>query len=218
MWGRPPKHVLSAAEGARRALPGISAALICLMALGLCSCSPRDFLSRRLAADLIAASDTFNAPQQFILRTGVISNKDYASPEYLVLQHQGWISASTVACSPGLAPAPCWDVLLTPSGVDTVRLLVSPDDATKPSITLPVAKRELVSVTGISKQGNVADVEFTWKWIPLNEVGGALYSGDLHYKSSVGFRQFDDGWRVVQGVARPGQAIDEALKNAEPTS
>ena len=86
----------------------------------------------------------------------------------------------------------------------------------KPSVTIPVAKRELVEVTGISKQGNIADVEFTWKWNPLNEIGAALYSGDLHYKSTVGFRQYDDGWRILDPTARPGQPMDDALKNAEP--
>ena len=209
MWGQPPSAV-------RRVQPGF-VLVLCAAAL-LASCSPRDFLSRRLATDLIAGSDEFNAPQQFVFRTGVLSNKDYNSPEYLVLQHQGWISATTVPCSSGLAPAPCWDVLLTPSGVETVRALVSPEDATKPSIRMPVAKRELVTVTGIAKEGTSADVEFTWKWVPLNEVGGALYSGDVHFKSSVGFRQYDDGWRLVQSAARPGQSIDEALKNAEPSS
>jgi hypothetical protein len=75
-------------------------------------------------------------------------------------------------------------------------------------------------VTGISKQGNLAEVDFTWKWNPLNEVGAALYSGDLHYISAVGFRDYDDGWRVVQSTLqiapRSGQSLDEALKNAEP--
>ncbi len=209
MWGQPPSAV-------RRTQTGF-VLLLCATAL-LLSCSPRDFLSRRLATDLIAASETFRAPQQFVLRTGVLSNKDYAAPEYLIFQHQGWISATNVACSPGLAPAPCWDVLLTPSGVDTVRSLVSPEDASKPSVSIPVAKRELVSITGISKQESVADVEFTWKWSPMNEIGSALYSGDLHYRSSVGFREYDDGWRLVQSPARPGQTMDEALKNAEPGS
>jgi hypothetical protein len=184
----------------------------------LLSCSPRDFLSRRLATDLIAASDSFNTSQQFVLRTGVVSNKEYLSPEYLVLQRRGWISATSSACSPGIAPAPCWDVLLTPSGVDTVRTLVAAEDASKPSIAIPAAKRELIAVTGISKQGNFADVEFTWKWVPANEVGDALYSGDLHYKSTVGFREYDDGWRIAPTSARPGQTMDDALKNAEPAS
>ena len=107
-------------------------------------------------------------------------------------------------------------MLLTPSGVDTVRALVPAEEADKSLLFIPVAKRELLGVTGISKQGNLADVDFMWKWVPLNEVGAALYSGDLHYVSTVGFRNYDDGWRIVQGVPHYGQTIDDALKNAEP--
>src|ERR1700676_1325645 len=54
------------------------AVLLCLMLLCL-GCSPRDFLTRRLAADLISTSDTFKAPQLFWLRTGIVSNQ-YSSP------------------------------------------------------------------------------------------------------------------------------------------
>ena len=201
-------------QGAGRELLFLSVAISALCT----SCSPRDYLTRRLAADLISASDTFKSEQHFVLRTGVISNAEYASPEYLVLQHRTWISATNANCSPGLAPAPCWDVILTPSGVDTIHAIVSTEDATKPSITIPVARRELVAVTGISKQGNAADVEFTWKWNPLNEIGAALYSGDLHYKATVGLRQYDDGWRILDPTARPNQTMDDSLKNAEPTS
>ena len=190
--------------------------ILLLAALLLSSCSPRDLLTRRLASDLISSSQPFKAPQEFALQTGVVSNKDYPSPEYLVLQHHGWISATTIACPPALTPPPCWDILLTPSGVDTVRALVSAGEAAKPSWSIPVARRALVDITGVSKQGNVADVEFTWKWIPLNEVGAALYSSDLRYKSVTGFRDYDDGWRVVISVARSNQTLDDALKNAEP--
>lgn len=202
--------------GTRRAS---SFGLFCFALLLLASCSPRDFLSRRLAADLLAASDPFKTPQQYVLQTGVVSNKDYASPENLVLQHHGWISATTIACPQGLAPPPCWDVLLTPSGVDTVRTLASAEEASRPSFAIPVARREFVSITGISKQGNVADVDFTWKWVPLNEIGAALYSSDPRYKSTVEFRSYDDGWRIVvaQSAPRPGQTLDDSLKNAEPS-
>ena len=55
------------------------------------ACSPRDFLNRRLSADLISASDTFKAPQLFWLRTGVMSNKDFSSTDFMVLQRRGWI-------------------------------------------------------------------------------------------------------------------------------
>ena len=187
-----------------------------LIILLLTSCSPRDFLSRRLATDLIAASDDFKTPQQYILQTGVLSNKDYASPEYIVLQHHGWISATTAPCTPGMAPPPCWDVLLTPSGVDVVHSILRPEESGKSSLALPAAKRQLVAVTGISKLGNSADVEFTWKWIPLDEIGAALYSSDVQYRSTVAFRQFDDGWRVVESTPHVPQSMSDALKNAEP--
>jgi hypothetical protein len=101
--------------------------------------------------------------------------------------------------------------------VDTMQSLIAPGDAEKQSFTIPAAKRELVAITGISKQGNAADVEFTWRWIPLNEVGAALYSGEAHYRSTALFRDYDDGWRVVQSTSHAAQPLDEALKNAEPT-
>ncbi|MGA7378865.1 MAG: hypothetical protein WBW36_21090, partial [Candidatus Sulfotelmatobacter sp.] len=76
--------------------------IACVASLFLSSCSPRDFLTRRLAGDLIAASDTFRTPRRFQLRTGVISNQDYLSADYLVLQHRGWISGTHAPCPPTL--------------------------------------------------------------------------------------------------------------------
>jgi hypothetical protein len=194
----------------------LSILVLCFGLLLLSSCSPRDFLTRRLAADLIATSDTFRAQQQFQLRTGVASNKDYLSPDYLALQHHGWISGTNAPCPPALLPPPCWDVMLTPSGVDTFQSLIAPGDNEKQSFSIPAARRELVAITGIAKQGNVADVEFTWRWIPLNEVGAVFYPGNINYRSTASFRDYDDGWRLVQGASRPSQPLDEALKNAEP--
>lgn len=182
----------------------------------LTSCSPRDFLTRRLARDLISSSSNFKTPQRFVLQIGVLSSKDYPSPEYLVLQHHGWISANSAPCPRDLTPPPCWDLLLTPSGVDAIRAALPPEQTRGSSLSIPVAKREFVRTTGIAKQGDLADVEFTWRWLPLNEIGEALYSGDVHYKSVVGFRNYDDGWRMMESVARSGQSIDDALKNADP--
>jgi hypothetical protein len=192
----------------------IVACLLCASVLP--SCSPRDFLTRRLAADLIAGSSAFQTQQQFWLHTGIVSNKDYLAPEYLVLQKHGWISATSARCPPQLAPPPCWDVVLTPAGADTFRLFAAPADVEKPSFAIPAATRELLQITGISKQGNFADVDFTWRWIPSNEVGAAFYSSDLHLRSTVGFRHYDDGWRVIYGAPRSGQSLDDAFKNAEP--
>jgi len=192
----------------------LTLALISLLCL--VGCSARDFLTRRLATDLISASPAFRTQQQFTLQIGIVSNQTYVSPETLVFEHHGWISATPARCSAGLAPPPCWDILLTPSGVDTIRPLVPSEQADRSSLEFPVARKELVEVTGISKEGTQADVEFTWKWVPLNEVGAALYSADLRYTSTVGFRHYDDGWRIAQRIPHSAQTMDDALKNAEP--
>jgi hypothetical protein len=194
----------------------VAAFVITLLLFFSLAWSPRDFLTRRLAADLIGRSSAFKTTQTFWMQTGVLSNKDYLSPEYLALQHKGWISATDAPCPANLTPAPCWDVALTPSGVETVRSLVPAADAAKTSFSISAARRDLVAITGVSKQGNVADVEFIWKWNPMNEFGAALYSGEARYRSTVGLRDYDDGWRVLQSAPHFGQPLDDALKNAEP--
>jgi hypothetical protein len=194
-------------------------AKILLLAISSClvlSCSPRDFLTRRLAADLISASEAFKAPQLFWLRTGVVSNKDFSSPDSMVLQRRGWIIGTEKKCPPGVDPAPCWDVVLTPIGVDTIRPLISKALPDNGPIAMQVARHELVSISGISKAGNFADVEFTWRWVSINPVGAALYDSGVHYKSTVAFRSYDDGWRVVEQNVPSSQPLDEALRNAQP--
>jgi hypothetical protein len=180
------------------------------------ACSPRDFLTRRLANQLIAGSDAFKATQRVWLRTGVVSNKEYLSPEYLVLQRRGWITGATVACPASVTPPPCWEVALTPHGVETFRSLLTGGGAPSSYFSVPAARRELVAVTGISKSDPVAEVDFRWKWAPLNEVGAALYGDGVEYDTRVGFRHYDDGWRVIEGdPARSYQGMDDALGNDE---
>jgi hypothetical protein len=193
-------------------------ALLFLVALCLLGCSPRDFLTRRLAADLISASDAFKAPQLFWLRTGVVSNKDYSSPDSMVLQRRGWIIATEQKCPAGVEPPPCWDIVLSPLGVDTIRPLISKTLSDEGLIGIQVARRELVEISGISKAGNFADVEFIWRWVSLNPVGAALYDRGVRYQSTVGFRGYDDGWRVVDQNVRSAQPLDDALHNARPVT
>jgi hypothetical protein len=178
------------------------------------ACSRRDFLTRRLAAELISGSEVFNAPQVFWLKTGTVSNQEFTSPDSLVLQRRGWIIGIQKDCPPNLEPPPCWDVVLSPAGVDAFRPLIhnAPDGLA----SLKVARRELVGITGVSKAGNFADVEFTWHWTSMNEVGAALYDSGVHYRSTVAFRSYDDGWRVMTEPARGNQSLDEALRNPQP--
>lgn len=191
--------------------------LLALLACLTIGCSPRDFLTRRLAADLISASETFKAPQTFWLTTGIVSNKDFNSPDSMVLQRRGWIIGTQQKCPAEVEPPPCWDVVLSPLGVDTIRPLIASGSSSNGQIGIQIVRRELVAVTGISKAGNLADVEFTWHWFSLNPVGAALYDSGVRYRSTVGFRGFDDGWRVINENAHSNQTMDEALHSAEPT-
>jgi len=52
----------------------------------------------------------------------------------------------------------------------------------------------------------------------MNQVGAALYDSGVHYKSTVGFRGYDDGWRIVDQAIPSNQSLDDALRNAQPTS
>jgi hypothetical protein len=188
-----------------------------IAAVLLCSsvaCSPRDFLSRRLARDLIASAEAFRVEQVFSLKTGVVSNGDFNSPESLVLQRRGWIIGTQQKCPPAITPAPCWDVVLSPAGVDTFKSLL-PSGATG-IVAFKVARREVVEITGISKSGNFADVEFLWHWVPTNEVGNALYDSGVRYRSTVSFRRYDDGWRVLTEQVRSDQTLEDALRNSQP--
>jgi hypothetical protein len=193
--------------------------LATLVLLGcLTACSPRDFLTRRLAADLISQSEAFRTQQTFWVPTGVVSNRDFSSPDSLVLQRHGWIIGTQQKCPAGVDPPPCWDVVLSPLGVDTIRPLITNVSSSSGLLGIQTARRELLEVTGISKTGTFADVEFTWHWVPLNQVGAALFDGGVRYRSTVAFRAYDDGWRVVNESVHSNQTLDEALRNAQPSA
>ena len=192
-----------------------------LLLLGIvvwCSpaCSRRDFLTRRLAAELISAAASFNAPQIFHLKIGIISNRDFNSPDSMVLQRRGWIIGTQQVCPAGVEPPPCWDVVLSPLGVETFQPLLSGNTPGNVPMPLRVARRQLVDITGIGKSGAFADVEFTWRWVALNPVGAALNDDGVRYRSTVEFRNYDDGWRVVKGAEKSAQSLEDALSNAEP--
>ena len=108
-------------------------------------------------------------------------------------------------------------MVFTPLGVDVFRGLIPEQESSKQFFNIPTARRQIVEITGISKDGNFADVQFVWRWEPINEVGAALYDGGARYVASVGFQHFDDGWRVLEGAAlRSNQNLNDALKNSEP--
>jgi hypothetical protein len=137
----------------------------------------------------------------------------------MVLKRRGWVVGNEQKkCPLGVDPPPCWDVLLTPLGVDTVRPLISTALPEAGTIAIQAARRELIGISGISKAGNFADVEFIWHWVSLNQVGAAIYDSGVRYRSTVAFRSYDDGWRVVEQGVTTSQPLEDALRNAQPAA
>jgi hypothetical protein len=102
-------------------------------------------------------------------------------------------------------------------GVETFRDLIAREGTPQQFFSVTTARRQLVSVEGIARDGNSAEVDFRWKWIPTNEVGAALSQTGVEFMSSVVFRHYDDGWRVMEGpVSKSQQGMDDALKDAQP--
>jgi hypothetical protein len=71
---------------------------------------------------------------------------------------------------------------------------------------VPYAKREIVEVTGISEPkegGNTAQAKFTWRLVPLNDIGKAMSLDTKNVEGDAVLQKFDDGWRVVN-IFGPG--------------
>jgi hypothetical protein len=71
---------------------------------------------------------------------------------------------------------------------------------------VPYAKREIVEVTGISEpkeSGNTAQAKFTWRLVPLNDIGKAMSLDTKTIEGDAVLQKFDDGWRVVN-IFGPG--------------
>jgi hypothetical protein len=69
---------------------------------------------------------------------------------------------------------------------------------------IPVLKREVVEVTGISEPepgGNKAQATFKWRWQALNDIGAALMKNDKNseqiFQGNANLQKFDDGWRLM---------------------
>lgn len=73
---------------------------------------------------------------------------------------------------------------------------------------VPLAKKELLEVTGVRKTDEGAEADFTWRWIP-NEVGASFTSGlvkerfDAIHVATAKLRDFGQGW-VVMLIERKG--------------
>lgn len=65
---------------------------------------------------------------------------------------------------------------------------------------VPLATRKLVEITGIGElqgeTGAFVEVQYTWKWSPVNEIATLMKLDERTNTGSAAFRKFDDGWRL----------------------
>jgi len=169
-----------------------------------CGLLSRSLFAARLshaasAADLIAGSEGFRDAQQFWLRTGIMSNKtifpglpgtraprlDFRIKHRLPFRHQS---------------APCWDVALTPNGVNIFHDLILRMPELHNISVCSGAKRTAGSDRHKPKR-SAGGSGFSLEVDPAECRGAALYNENVEYISTAGFRQYDDGWRLIEGSA-----------------
>ncbi len=166
-------------------------------------------MARGVAAEKISASFDFRASKLAVIHLGNLQKWD-RSPEtqneYAALEKAGFITTRKGRSG--------WHVDVTPAGEKAFQAVDATRDHEKDGdyFAIPLATREMVRVTGISINGNLAQVDFDWKW-KMNSLGllfatadysvelreretgnTAIYSGD-EFNTAI-FKKWDDGWRL----------------------
>lgn len=194
-------------------------ALLVLTAIMGYSCSERTLTPDR-AASLIRDLDQFTREAHVTIQTGIpfqslfrcLSQAEVErTPLSRFLVERGWVRFEVREATLGLgAKAPCPAMALTAAG-DAASAQWTRGRSPSPEGTtwaVPVARRELMGVTGLSTgPDGSAQVEFDWKWAP-NETGAALGKAidkanalfQQVRKSRASCRRSDDGWQCQLGM------------------
>jgi len=205
--------------------------LLTLVAAGatMISCTGSKDLSRARAADLIQNSAEFKQISVVSFGTAnkeTICERQVDEGQYMnnffkgnsllrFLRSQGFIefrytSQKRVGWVSMLGTHYCWDhnvhLTLTEKGMSESRGWRQDGN----TWYIPQANREFIEVTGITKpqgrpvaMGEMAEVEYTWKWVPT-EFGEALQRSVPEYQIDSAkiheglarFQLYDDGWRL----------------------
>lgn len=206
--------------------------IFALFLLSLAGCTSKD-LSRSTAESQITEANDFKSPYQIEYTQGsikfnegllmVISEdetkeeatqrkiKNYMelTPQVAVLYHHGLVEpkvTSRDARAPGKVyqnnPV-FWRFIERYVGTEKADKYWQQTGFQSTRETFPVAQREFIEVTGITKQGETqAMVEFTWRWKP-NEIGKALDSSTSEFKSlPVELQQLLSGEKIPEGAER----------------
>jgi hypothetical protein len=212
--------------------PRLRLALLCCSLLGaiivICSACSSNKLTRSSAAGLIESSDAFKKPvaisllpeyrqsltligegsrdkpkEEFALRRFLESHADLAA-----LNHLGLVEFKVAGIQyPNAASSP---VTVTSALTDNGRSASSKWQQSGDGWTIPIAKRQLVEVTGLtggeggSKQ---ARVEYTWKWQPTDAGASFDVSGQAYQSLPASVRQNLGGASFGDMLRSAGQSI-----------
>jgi hypothetical protein len=186
----------------------VNVVLVCMFAtLVLSSVSCSSSLSRGKAAELI--SKGFESDKKTVIWISFNHPVDsheqlVAEPsEYGVLARLGYLDCQIIpAARPegGIGhPQYCGLQLTSKGNQASVAWEVHKYQNEISDINVPVAKPELVDVTGITLRENEAAATYTWKLTPINDIGKAVAEQEKFEtvaSATAYFQKFDDGWRL----------------------
>jgi hypothetical protein len=125
---------------------------------------------------------------------------------YLALQSEGYISITFALDGSG-------QTALTEKGRDAIATLKwkkAPLALWPSALWVPVATPQIVNITGITSDENIATAEFDWRWklTPIGERltshgfrlegwGGMDFDPEKISKGQATLKRYDDGWRVM---------------------
>jgi hypothetical protein len=176
--------------------------------LGACSKE----LGRGRAAELVQANEKFKATHDVEIAVGRLWydwRNLYSAYDYKPLAERGVLTVK----ESGKSYAMWWKeyfVELTPNGSALAKgwiktnekpaSFLGPQSPGATVFRIPLAQRELVSVTGITSDpgGKEAGIEFDWKWMPMKQsevLPERLPSAELQHGEAAA-RLYDDGWRI----------------------
>lgn len=204
-----PRYVNVGTKGSGT-IPALSTTMVALITfvLSLAACGGTGELTRSSAQKIIAESEKFKAPIAVALqrdddfrlfpdppdeteqevRARVLRIYLSSHSTLTVLRHLGYVDVNISVAEPyqvktirGFSTPSPWvfniEPTLTGKGKEMARSQGSADDR-----ALPLARREVVEVTGVRQRDREAVVDFTWKTIP-SEAGRALDPATDTFKS-----------------------------------
>lgn len=180
--------------------------LLALTLLAAPGCAGAKQLDRSSAGRMIEASEKFKAPitaamkeeKEFkifpdssdeteqAVRERVLRIYVESHPSVAVLRHLGYVEVNVSVVEPprqtvkGSSATTPWVLNIEPALTEKGRALANSQGLTGDK-AVPLAKRELVEVTGVREQGGQAAADFTWQAVP-NEAGEALDPSSATFK------------------------------------